>query len=93
MSPHEVINRGFGGAHITHINNHFHEVVAPYEPKGIVFFCGTNDLAALNILTKKYSIRFIKNNLNKLFEYKNSSNGFRFKNFQRLSTTQQSKYL
>ncbi len=47
MSPHEVINRGFGGAHITHINNHFHEVIAPYEPKGIVFFCGTNDIAAL----------------------------------------------
>jgi len=47
MSPHEVINRGFGGAHITHINNYFNEVIAPYEPKGIVFFCGTNDLAAL----------------------------------------------
>lgn len=47
MSPHEVINRGFGGAHITHINNHFNEVVTPYQPKGIVFFCGTNDLAAL----------------------------------------------
>ena len=47
MFPHEVINRGFGGAHITHINNHFEEIVIPYEPKGIVFYCGSNDLAAL----------------------------------------------
>ena len=47
MLPYEVINRGFGGAHIAHINNHFEEIVIPYEPKGIVFYCGSNDLAAL----------------------------------------------
>ena len=47
MFPHEVINRGFGGAHIAHINNHFEEIVIPYKPKGIVFYCGSNDLAAL----------------------------------------------
>ena len=47
MHPLEVINRGFGGAHITHVNYHFEEIVLPYQPKGIVFFCGTNDIAAL----------------------------------------------
>ena len=47
MSPFEVLNRGFGGAHIAHVNNHFHEIIIPYEPRGIVFFCGTNDIAAL----------------------------------------------
>jgi hypothetical protein len=47
MMPHIVLNRGFGGAHIAHVNYHFDEIVTPYKPKAIVFFCGTNDLAAL----------------------------------------------
>ena len=55
MSPHEVINRGFGGAHIAHINNHFNEVVTTYKPKGIVFFCGTNDLTALKSVNQVFN--------------------------------------
>ena len=55
MSPHEVINRGFGGAHIAHINNHFNEVVTAYKPKGIVFFCGTNDLTALKSVNQVFN--------------------------------------
>ena len=47
MSPLKILNRGFGGAHISHVNYHLNEIVLPYEPLGIVFFCGTNDLAAL----------------------------------------------
>ena len=46
MAPHNVLNRGFGGAHIAHVNYHFDEIVKPYKPKAIVFFCGTNDLSA-----------------------------------------------
>ena len=46
MAPHNVLNRGFGGAHISHVNYHFNEIVKPYKPKAIVFFCGTNDLSA-----------------------------------------------
>ena len=46
MAPHNVLNRGFGGAHIAHVNYHFNEIVKPYKPKAIVFFCGTNDLSA-----------------------------------------------
>ena len=46
MAPHKVLNRGFGGAHIAHVNYHFDEIVKPYKPKAIVFFCGTNDLSA-----------------------------------------------
>jgi len=58
------------------------------------YTASNNDLIALNKLAKKYpNIKKVKNHLKKLFEYKNSSNGFRFKNFQRLSTTQQSNYL
>tara|TARA_Y100001970_G_scaffold158998_1_gene194446 strand:- start:67827 stop:68597 length:771 start_codon:yes stop_codon:yes gene_type:complete len=47
MHPIKVLNRGFGGAHINHVNYHFDQVVKPYKPSGIVFFCGTNDLTAL----------------------------------------------
>ena len=47
MKPLEVLNRGFGGAHISHVIHHFKEIVEPYNPEAIVFFCGTNDLTAL----------------------------------------------
>ncbi len=47
MKPLKVLNRGFGGAHIAHVNYHFEDVVKRYNPEAIVFFCGTNDLTAL----------------------------------------------
>ena len=47
MKPLKVLNRGFGGAHISHVIHHFKDIVEPYNPKAIVFFCGTNDLTAL----------------------------------------------
>ena len=47
MEPLEVLNRGFGGAQISHVIHHFEDIVKPYNPKAIVFFCGTNDLTAL----------------------------------------------
>ena len=47
MKPLEVLNRGFGGAQISHVIHHFEDIVKPYNPKAIVFFCGTNDLTAL----------------------------------------------
>lgn len=47
MRPLKVLNRGFGGAHIVHVNYHFEDVVSRYNPQAIVFFCGTNDITAL----------------------------------------------
>ena len=47
MKPLEVLNRGFGGAQISHVIYHFEDIVMPYNPEAIVFFCGTNDLTAL----------------------------------------------
>ena len=47
MKPFSVINRGFGGAQIVHVNNHLDEIVFPYKPRAIVFYCGSNDLAGL----------------------------------------------
>jgi lysophospholipase L1-like esterase len=41
-----VINRGFGGAHISDVNYYFEQVIAPYRPSMIIFYAGDNDIAA-----------------------------------------------
>ncbi|MGA2707712.1 MAG: GDSL-type esterase/lipase family protein [Steroidobacteraceae bacterium] len=46
MAPLPVINRGFGGSHIEHVNRWFDEIVAAYRPRAIVFYAGENDLDA-----------------------------------------------
>jgi lysophospholipase L1-like esterase len=46
MAPMTVINRGFGGSHIEHVNRWFDEIVAPYRPRAIVFYAGENDIDA-----------------------------------------------
>lgn len=40
-----VINRGFGGAQIPDMLHYFDDVVKPYAPRVIVFYCGDNDIA------------------------------------------------
>jgi lysophospholipase L1-like esterase len=44
MAPVAVINRGFGGSQIPHINRYFNTIVRPYAPRAIVFYAGENDL-------------------------------------------------
>lgn len=46
MAPLAVLNRGFGGAHIEHVNRWFNQIVVPYQPRAIVFYAGENDIAA-----------------------------------------------
>jgi hypothetical protein len=46
MAPMPVINRGFGGSHIEHVNRWFGKIVAPYRPRAIVFYAGDNDIDA-----------------------------------------------
>lgn len=41
-----VINRGFGGAHISDIQHYYKQVIGKYDPALIVFYCGDNDIAA-----------------------------------------------
>ena len=41
-----VINRGFGGSQISDSVRYAQRIVTPYEPKMVVFFAGTNDLAS-----------------------------------------------
>jgi hypothetical protein len=44
--PMTVLNRGFGGAQISHVNLYFNETVGRYRPRAIVFFAGDNDINA-----------------------------------------------
>ena len=41
---HELINRGFGGSHISDINHYLDQTVLKYAPSRVIFFCGNNDL-------------------------------------------------
>jgi len=41
---HKVLNRGFGGSHISDVLYYFDLVVARHKPKAIVLYCGENDL-------------------------------------------------
>ena len=41
----QVINRGFGGAHISDVNHFARRIVLPYRPRVIVFYAGDNDIA------------------------------------------------
>ena len=40
-----VINRGFGGSHISDVIHFAERIVLPYRPKLIVFYAGDNDVA------------------------------------------------
>jgi lysophospholipase L1-like esterase len=39
-----IINRGFGGSHISDVNFYFRRIVIPYKPRVIVFYAGDNDI-------------------------------------------------
>jgi lysophospholipase L1-like esterase len=41
-----VINRGFGGSHISDVNHFIEETVLRYSPDVVVFYAGNNDIAA-----------------------------------------------
>jgi lysophospholipase L1-like esterase len=42
----KVINRGFGGSHISDVIYYSNQIVLPYKAKAIVFYAGDNDIAA-----------------------------------------------
>ena len=50
-----IINRGFGGAHLSDINHYFDLIVSKYKPKIIFLYAGDNDIAA-----KKTPNRFLR---------------------------------
>jgi lysophospholipase L1-like esterase len=44
MSPLYVLNRGFGGAQIAHVNRFADEIIVPYRPRAVVLYAGDNEL-------------------------------------------------
>jgi lysophospholipase L1-like esterase len=43
---HQVVNRGFGGSHLSDSVYYFDRIVTPYQPRTIVLFAGSNDINA-----------------------------------------------
>ena len=41
-----VVNRGFGGSHISDVNALLNQVVLRYAPRAVVFYAGDNDIAS-----------------------------------------------
>ncbi len=46
MAPLPTFNRAFGGSKTWEINAYFDEIVKPYRPSMIVYYCGSNDINA-----------------------------------------------
>ncbi len=44
MAPYPVLNRGFGGAHVSHVTHYLPRIVYKYAPIGVVLYAGDNDL-------------------------------------------------
>lgn len=44
MAPLPVFNRAFGGSRVADLLHYMDEIVLPYEPKVIVYYCGSNDV-------------------------------------------------
>jgi lysophospholipase L1-like esterase len=48
-----IINRGFGGSTLLDQARYINDVVFPYRPKQIIFYCGENDLASSDTVTAR----------------------------------------
>src|SRR5262245_52424410 len=46
MAPLPVLNRGFGGSQLAHVVHFADRAVLRYRPRGVVLYCGGNDLDA-----------------------------------------------
>ena len=46
MAPLPVLNRGFGGAHLSHLIHNAPRIVIPYAPRAVVVYAGNNDVGA-----------------------------------------------
>ena len=48
MAPMPVIQRGFGGSKLGDCIHYANRIVTPYNPRALVVFCGSNDIAGDN---------------------------------------------
>ena len=45
LAPLPVLNRGFGGAHVSHVAAYAPRIILPYAPRAVVISAGADDLA------------------------------------------------
>jgi hypothetical protein len=50
-----ILNRGFGGSSLPDVIRYVDEVIIPYDPKQIVIYCGENDVAGSDTITRTNS--------------------------------------
>lgn len=60
MAPARVLNRGFGGSKTGEVLEVFERIIAPYEPRAIVYYCGDNDLGTENKDAEGTAVGFIE---------------------------------
>lgn len=53
-----VVNRGFGGSAIPHLDRYAEDILFPYKPAQIVFYCGENDLTEKGVTGDSVYYRF-----------------------------------
>jgi lysophospholipase L1-like esterase len=46
FADYRVLQRGFGGAHFDDLNTYMNDIILPYQPRAIVIWAGTNDIAS-----------------------------------------------
>lgn len=57
MSPLPVLNRGFGGAHMSHVLYNAGRIVIPLRPRAVLVYAGDNDLDARTGKTAETVVR------------------------------------
>ena len=60
MAPLRVLNRGFGGCHLAHVNHYAERIVLPYRPQAVVLYAGENDLGWLSRKTPEIVLEDFK---------------------------------
>jgi lysophospholipase L1-like esterase len=60
-----IINRGFGGSSIPDVIRYANDIIFPYHPKQVVFYCGDNDLANSDSLSSTPQV--VSNHFKELF--------------------------
>jgi len=55
-----IINRGFGGSTLLDVIRYEKDIIFPYHPKQIVFYCGENDVASADTISPQIVLGRVK---------------------------------
>lgn len=60
-----ILNRAFGGSTLADVWRYREQIIAPYQPRQIIVYCGENDFAASDTIT----VNTVVNRFTQLFTY------------------------